>query len=136
VKIKLDTDTIRYIGLFETMTKAFVKDCIPGEDKIVFVVKENNAKKAIGKKGVNVRYLQNALNKRIEIIEYSEDPLKFIRNIFRPAKMKEMYMSEKSNGIKVIHIAPSTDKGLVKSKLKTAKYFINKYYNIDEIMVH
>lgn len=118
------------------MTKADVKDCIISEEKIIFVVKENNAKKAIGKNGANVRYLQNALNKKIEIIEYSEDPLKFIRNIFRPAKMKEMYLSEKSNGKKVINVAPSTDRGLVKSKLKTAKFFINKYFNIEEIMVH
>jgi hypothetical protein len=50
--------------------------------------------------------------------------------------MKEMYLSEKSNGKKVINVAPSTDRGLVKSKLKTAKFFINKYFNIEEIMVH
>ena len=135
-RIKLDTEAIRYIGLFETLSGAHVKDCILNNGSVTFIVEEGHAGIAIGRNGYNIQHLQKILSKKIEIVEYSKDPVKFIVNLFRPAKMKNIYISEKSDGEKVIHVQPITDRGLVRSKLKRAKEFLLRYYGIGKIIMH
>ena len=94
MKIKLDTEAIRYITLFETLTGAIVKDCIVEDNKILFIVKEGYAGIAIGKNGKNVKKLNEILNKEIEVLEFSEDPITFVSNIFKPLKVKNAYFGE------------------------------------------
>jgi len=90
--IKISTDEIKYIGLFESMTGATVKDCIfeDNKNKIVYVVKEGDMGLAIGKNGANAQRVKETLNKPIDIIEYSDDPVKFIKNIIWPVKVKSI----------------------------------------------
>lgn len=134
-RIKLTTDTIRYIALFETLTGAVTKDCITENNSILFIVKEGNAGLAIGKNGINIQKLQSTLNKKIEVLEYSDNIIKFIQNMFRPAKIEDIYTSEKSDGRKVVYINPVTDKGLVKNKFKKAKALLQKYFGINELVI-
>ena len=136
--IKLSLDDIAYINMFEKITKAGVKDCIVNEDKgkVTFVVNEGQVGMAIGKGGANVKKMQNKLNKKIEILEYSEDPLKFLANILRPVKLKNAYVSERSDGKKTIHASVMRNNyGLVRSKINTAKKFMSKYYKFDDIII-
>ncbi len=140
--IKFDTDSIRYIGLFESIVGVVVKDIIINDKKILFVVKEGQAGMAIGKKGVNIKNLQNIINKKVEIIEFNTDPLTFLNNVFRPLKISNAYVSEKNDQKKVIKISfRNADNKLkspviqVKARLKKAKYLIKKYFNIDDILL-
>ncbi|MBR9678579.1 MAG: NusA-like transcription termination signal-binding factor [Nanoarchaeota archaeon] len=135
IRIKLDNDTIRHITLFEKITGATVKDCFSNDNAITFVVKEGHAGIAIGRGGINIKTLQKTLKKRIEVIEYSEEPTKFVNNVFRPAKMKNVYTSEKSDGQKIINIYPTSDKALIRSKLKKAKELVKKYFGIEDIII-
>ncbi len=89
VRIKLDTDSMRFVALFESVTGTVVKDCIISANKIVFVVKEGQAGLAIGKAGANIISLQDKLKRRVEVVEYSEDPVKFASNIFQPAELSK-----------------------------------------------
>ena len=137
MRIKLDTETIRYINLFESMTGAIVKDCIVDDkkNKILFVIGEGQAGIAIGKNGSNVKKIGKMLNKQIEVLEFSDDPVKFVVNVFRPIKVKEAYVSEKSDGQKVIYISLSDDKiGMIRSKMKIVKNLMDKYFGIKEIV--
>lgn len=140
--IKLNTDSIRYIGLFESLVGVVVKDVIINDKKILFVVKEGHAGMAIGKKGINIKNLQGILNKKVEVIEFSQDPLTFLNNVFRPLKINNAYMSEKSNSRKVIKISfNKVDNRMrvnitpVKVRLKKAKFLIKKYFDIDDIIL-
>lgn len=82
--IKISTDEIKYIGLFESMTGATVKDCIfeDNKNKIVYVVKEGDMGLAIGKNGTNAQKVKETLNKPIDIIEYSGILLSLLRILF------------------------------------------------------
>ena len=133
VKIRLDTETMRFVALFESVTGAVVKDCIVNSSKIVFIVKEGQAGLAIGKAGANVVMLQNKLRKRVEIIEFSDDPLKFAANIFHPAELSKSYVSENSSGRTILYLTPKSDRGLVRSKLKHALSLIQRYHDINMI---
>jgi N utilization substance protein A len=135
--IKLNSEDIGYINLFETTTNAGVKDCIvdASKGKITFVVNEGQAGIAIGKNGMNIKKLEEKIKKRIEILEYSADPIKFISNIFRPIKINNAYVSERSDGKKTMHIAVSKDRfGMVKAKIRAAKELMPKYFSFDELI--
>ncbi len=135
VKIKLDTDSLRFVGLFESITGANVKDCIVGNNKITFIVEEGQAGLAIGKRGSNIIALQNSLRRKVEVIEFSHDPVKFASNIFHPARLGRSYLSTDSNGNSILHLTPESDKGLVKSKLRHAVQLIKRYHDISTIRV-
>lgn len=135
VKIRLDTESMRFVALFESVTGAVVRDCIVNSNKIVFVVKEGQAGLAIGKAGSNVISLQDKLRKRVEVIEFSSDPVRFATNIFHPAELTKSYVSENSSGKKILYLNPKSDKGLVRSKLKYALDLIRRYHNIDMIKI-
>lgn len=135
MKIKLDTDSLRFVGLFESVTGARVKDCLVGANKIIFVVEEGQAGLAIGKKGANIKTLQHKLNKKVEVVEFNSDPVKFAGNIFHPAKLGRSYVSKDSSDRITLHLSPESDKGLVKSKLRHAINLIKRYHNIDAVKV-
>ena len=90
--VTLDSNTLQLINLFERETRARVKDCIPveGEDRIIFVVEKGHLRQALGKKGDNVRNLREKLKKVIDVIEYSPNPERFVRNIFHNFKVLEI----------------------------------------------
>ena len=58
---------MKIMSLFETLTQAKLKDCI-FDERIIFIVEENQIGKAIGKNGVNVRKIESALNKKVKIV--------------------------------------------------------------------
>ncbi len=132
-KILLDTETLRFANLFQTVTGASLKDCIMTNNKITFIVKPGNGGKAIGRKGANVIQLQNKLNRKVEIVEFSNDIIHFATKILHPAKLTNCYISEDSIGNKILNITAETDKGLVKSKMKRALSLIQRYYEISHI---
>ena len=101
--IKFTTNDIRYIALFESMTGAMVKDCIVDEEdgKITFLVKRGDMGLAIGKRGSTVTKVQKTVDKGVEVIEHSEDPVEFITNLMAPAKVRSIRILQKENGEKI-----------------------------------
>jgi N utilization substance protein A len=55
-EVKLTTEGIRYIALFESLTRAVARDCYIDDenDRVIFVVKEGDMGLAIGKNGNNI----------------------------------------------------------------------------------
>ena len=135
VKIKLDTDSMRFLAMFEGLTGAMVKDCIVNANRVVFIVKESQAGLAIGRSGSNIISLQNKIKKKVEVVEFSDDPIKFASNIFYPAELTNSYVSENSSGKKILYLNPKSDKGLVRAKVRYALDLIQRYHKIDIIKV-
>jgi N utilization substance protein A len=77
----------RYIEELRILTKSTAIDCLMDErfDRIIYVIRPGDMGLAIGKKGENIRRLSKVLGKKIEMVEFSENPEEFIANIFRPA---------------------------------------------------
>lgn len=102
MSIKFTANEIRYIALFENMTGAMVKDCIIDDEngKVTFVVKNGDMGLAIGKKGSTVSKVQRAVDKGVEIIELSDDPIQFIKNILSPAELQSIKVLQRESGEK------------------------------------
>ena len=98
--IKLTTDQIRLISLFQNVTKTTARDCLDDEkqNKIIFVVNEGKMGLAIGKGGSNIKSLQNILKRNVELVEYFSDPIKFLKNVLNPKLIIEVKLDTKQDG--------------------------------------
>ncbi len=79
----------RYIEELRILTKATAVDCIIDErfDRIIYVIREGDMGLAIGKKGANIKKMQKVLGRRVEMVEFSQDPDGFVKNVFKPAEI-------------------------------------------------
>src|SRR3989344_3725038 len=84
---------MKLITLFESMTGANVRDCIANE-KLIFVIEENEMGKAIGKSGANIKRIENALKKKIKLVEFSSDVLQFVKNMIHPIEALDVKLED------------------------------------------
>ena len=135
-KIKYDIALMQYMSLFEGITKSKIKDCISTEDFLIFIVNENEAAKAIGKKGVNVKRLQEMFKKKIKIVEFSNDKLKFIKNFIAPLKAQEI---KEENNIVFIKGDDNKTRGLLIGRnaknLEGLKNIVKRHFEFEDIRV-
>lgn len=109
MSITYDQRTIGIIATFEQITKTTVKNCVI-DNSILFVVKEGDAGKAIGKQGLNIKKLSNLLKKPVRVVEYTEDPIQFVKNLTKNTNSK---VYKDPNGEIIIHPATGKDKGII-----------------------
>jgi len=83
-----NTKHIQYIKAFETLTNAEVKDCFEYHKRIAFIVKNGDLYKAIGKNAKNIKRVQKKLNKKIKVVEYSDNTKTFIENVLKPLNVE------------------------------------------------
>ena len=98
--IKLTTDQMRMMSLFQNVTGATARDCIEDEkqDRIIFVVNSGKMGLAIGKGGVHIKSLQNILKTNVELVEFDDDPAKFLTNLLNSKLVTEVKISTRPDG--------------------------------------
>lgn len=89
-KVILDQEAFGLSSLMEKIARVRVKDCFKDEEIIYFVVAPGELGKAIGKGAINIKRAQEEFGKRIKIIEYNDEVVRFIKNIIYPAKVEEI----------------------------------------------
>jgi N utilization substance protein A len=78
--------------------------------------------------------------KKHEIIEYSEDPIQFIKNALKPAVVKEIRLTEKPDGktIAVVSVNPR-DKGVAIGKngrnAERLRFLAKRYFQIQNVSI-
>ncbi|WP_456371118.1 NusA-like transcription termination signal-binding factor [Geoglobus sp.] len=136
--VKLSTESIRYIALFESLTGANVKDCLIYDDKVVFLVRKGDMGLAIGKGGINVEKAREIIGKKVEVLEHSDDPQEFIQNLFRPVKVKVNIVEREGKKIAYVQ-APLQYKGLVIGKggknINKVKELVRRHHDIENVIV-
>jgi N utilization substance protein A len=140
--IKFTNREMKYIALFESITGANVRDCIIDEDfeRIVFVIKEGDVGMAIGRGGKNIAMLERMTGQKHEVIEFSDDPAQFIKNSLKPARVKELRITERPDGktMVVVSVDPR-DKGIAIGKngknAEKIRFLAKRYFQIDNISI-
>lgn len=135
MKIKYDINIIKYISLFESVTRAKLKDCIV-DNRVIFITNENEIGKAIGKNGNNIRKIENILKKKIKVVEFSNDVQQFIRNMIYPLQAKEI----RDDDGNITITGPDTKTkalliGRESQNLKNLKNAVKRYFPVKDIKV-
>jgi transcription termination/antitermination protein NusA len=141
-KIKLTSDELRLMSLFQNVTGAVARDCIVDNrmDRVIFVVNKGQMGLAIGKGGNTIKQLQNVVTKKVELVEYSDEASEFISNILNSEMIREVQISEKSDGTKqAIIIVDPSKKGIVVGKdgrnAEKARLLAKRYFQISSVLI-
>ena len=142
-EIKLSTDQMRLMSLFQNITKATARDCVEDEkqNRIIFVVNEGKMGLAIGKGGSHIKLLQTKIDRNVELVEYSSDPVKFLKNVLNEKYIKEIKMSERLDGSQqAIVIVDGSKKGVVVGRegrhAEKARLLARRYFDITSVLIN
>jgi N utilization substance protein A len=123
----------RYIEELRILTKATAIDCVIDEkfDRIIYIIKKGDMGLGIGKKGENIKRMQNVLGKRIEMVEYAGELVAFVANIFKPVEISRVE-KEPSTGELIITIARKSDLGTAIGKkgsnIEKARLLLRRFW--------
>jgi N utilization substance protein A len=132
-------ETLRYAKFFTSITKTNVVDCVEVENRLIFVVSAGEIGKAIGKGGENVTLLRKKLGKDVYVIEFSNTPETFIRNVFRAYDVKKVEIEERGDVIHATVTVAATEKGRAIGRdgrnLRVARDLIARHHPIQSVSV-
>lgn len=140
-EIVLNEDILLLISQFEQITGASSRDCIIDErnERLIFVINPGEMGRAIGKQGSSIKNASEIMGKRIEAVEYSSDPVQFIRNCFLPAKVTsvEIVPDEETGELIAIVAVSDDDRGIAIGKggknIFKAKRLAQRLHNIADV---
>jgi len=140
-EVKLTTEGIRYIALFESLTGAIARDCYVDDenDRVIFVVKKGDMGLAIGKNGNNINRVKRSIGKHIEIVEYSDEVDEFVANALQPVFVKKVQVIMKENRKLAYVEVMSKDRGIAIGKngrnIQKAKVLAQRHYGLEDVII-
>lgn len=140
-EVKLTTEGIRYIALFESLTRAVARDCYIDDenDRVIFVVKKGDMGLAIGKNGNNINRVKRSIGKHIEIVEFSDDVEEFIANALQPVSVKKVQVVTKGNKKLAYVEVTSKDRGIAIGKngrnIHKAKVLAQRHFRLEDVII-
>ena len=142
-EIKLTSDQLRLMSLFQNVTGATARDCVEDEkqNRVIFVVNSGKMGLAIGKGGSHIKSLQNIVKKNVELVEFDEDPAKFLRNMLNSKLVSEVKLNERPDGSKqAIVIVDPRKKGIVVGRegrnAEKARLLAKRYFGITSVLIN
>jgi len=150
-RIKLDRQSMELISLFNNISGAIIKDCLIFESPennseiIIFLVKKEDVGKAIGKGGEHVKDLMAKLQKKIDVIPWSENLEQFIQFILNTTKnsiqVQNIEIKESRNEKKtvIISVRPQ-DRGKAIGKegsmIRKIKLLVLRHFEFDNVIIN
>ena len=141
--IKLSTDQMRLMSLFQSVTGATARDCVEDEkkDRVIFVVNEGKMGLAIGKGGSHIKNLQNLIKRNVELVEYSDDATKFLKNILNSKLVSDVKMNTRADGsLQAIVTVDPKKKGIVVGRegrnAEKARLLAKRYFEISSVLIN
>ena len=141
--IKLTTDQMRMMSLFQNVTGATAHDCVEDEkqDRVIFVVNTGKMGLAIGKGGIHIKSLQNIVKRNVELVEFDEDPAKFLSNLLNSKLISEVKINKRADGSKqAIVMVDPRKKGIVVGRegrnAEKARLLAKRYFDISSVLIN
>ena len=141
--IKLTTAQMRMMSLFQNVTGATARDCIEDEkqDRVIFVVNSGKMGLAIGKGGVHIKSLQNIVKRNVELVEFDDDPAKFLSNLLNSKLVSEVKITTRPDGSRqAIVLVDPRKKGIVVGRegrnAEKARMLAKRYFDITSVLIN
>ena len=142
VKIKLTSDELGLISLFQSVSGATAKDCVVDskEERIIFLVGKGEMGLAIGKGGASIKNVERLVGKPVELVEDSDDPKDFIRNMLNPNYISEVRLTDRLDGTRIATVnVDERRKGAVVGKngrnAEKARLLARRYFDVTSIHI-
>lgn len=140
--IKLTSEELKYMGLFERITGAAAKDCVVddiSQSLVTFVVDRSKISEVIGRRGAKIRLLGKMLGKDVEVVAFSEDRIEMVKNALSPAIVQEVQILEK-NGKTIAMVFMDLENrnkavGRGGRRIRNAKKIVRRHCGIEDIVI-
>jgi NusA-like KH domain protein len=134
----IDMKFIRYLNLFEKITRVRTQHCFFYNSIIIFLVPRAEMSRAIGESGKNIKKLSQILDKKVKIIPCPlgpEDIQKFIIDVVYPVKFKSIEIKE---GVVTINAGMQSRAALIgrnKGRLNEMKEVLEQYFGAKDLKI-
>lgn len=126
----LDMRFIRYLNLFEKITRVTTKNCFEYNNMIIFAVHPSQVSRAIGEQGRNIRQMSETLGKKIKVISYPcRGIYEFIMQIIEPIKFKSLEITEQEVVINAGRQSKAALIGRNRARQEELNGIVKEYYN-------
>ncbi len=135
----ISADLMKFMSMFESVTRVGLKDCFVDEttDVLTFIVPQGKIGKALGKGAANIKTMERKLNRRIKIVEYSDDVKTFIKSLLLPLRISDI--SEIDDRVFQIETQDRKSRGVIlgrsASNLRSLEKVTRRFFDVKEIKV-
>ena len=138
-EIMFSNEDMQIIKMASNVIKIDILDCLITDDKIIFIVKKGQLGAAIGVKARNLEKLRNLFRKNIKFIEFDSDKERFIINLCKPYKIKEITFDGKDDltvaKINVEHSDKSKLIGKGGSNIAIIRQLARRHHTIKDVQI-
>jgi N utilization substance protein A len=140
--VKLSMDDMSLIATFERITGAAAVDVVLDDEseRIIFVVREKQLGKAIGKGGSNVKAAAEAFGRAIDVVEIANTPEDFVKSALAPARVEEVKIIVHRDGNRVASVTVKTeDRGIAIGKdgrnVARARILARRHFDLNNVVI-
>ena len=134
----LGINEIQLMNALDTIAKVNARDCFVEDGGVIFLVPENDIRRAIGKNGETVELLKKRLGRKVELFEYTQKPENFFKKAFYRAEIEKIEVKQlKETKVAFVH-ADATNKKIILQnmrRLRRIKELAKRNYEIDEVRI-
>ena len=141
-KIKLSSDQLKMMSMFQEISGAMAKDCVVDEkmNRVIFIVNKGEMGLAIGKNGQSIKNIKKSVGKDVDLVEYSDDPVELIANSLNPKLVKNIRLTEKPDGLKTAIVSVDDSKkgeivGRNGKNAERARLLAKRYFQITTLQI-
>lgn len=131
MNLKLSTENIRTIAMFEKITRVNPKDCIMTENSIYFLVDPGSMGMAIGRDGSNIKDLRKISEKHIKIFPKPATAEEFLKAII--PGIKSMDSDGGSMTVSVLQSDKLTVIGKNGDNINAIREFLKRHYKVSSL---
>lgn len=141
-EIKLTSDQLSLMSMFQGMTGATAKDCVLDEkrNRVIFVVAKGQMGLAIGRDGASVKKIERAVRTPVEVVEWADDIEGLVKNSLGAKFVQEVRVTERMDGTKgVVVVVDSRKKGAVLGlggkNAEKVRLLARRYFDIGNVQI-
>lgn len=133
----IDMQLMRYINLFERISRVSTTSCFVYNGTIIFAVPRTLVSRAIGKDAVNVKRIRDILGRKVKIIEQRgiNDVDKFISDVVEPCTFNKIEIIGDELIINTNRQSKAALIGRNRVREEELRGILSNFYNIEKLRI-
>jgi len=136
----IDMQLMRYINLFERISRVSTTKCFVYNNQVVFAVPKSKVSTAIGKGAANVKKLNEILRKKIKIVAMPSDNSnsgigKFIEDVVEPIEFNKVEIKGDSAVISAGRQSKAALIGRNRAREKELSEVLKNFFRISKLRI-